>query len=84
MEIMRWSAPEILTGGKASKAADIFALAMVMVEECHEWIHRISILLTVALDLCRSSAEKNRLALSQIRRQLSKYLGAGVRRDQLT
>ena len=29
---LRWTAPEVLNGGKCSKEADIFAFAMVMIE----------------------------------------------------
>ena len=29
---MRWTAPEVLNGGRYSKEADIFAFAMVMIE----------------------------------------------------
>jgi len=29
---LRWTAPEVLNGGKYSKEADIFAFAMVMIE----------------------------------------------------
>ena len=36
MGSIQWSAPEVLMGQEASKEADIFALAMVMVEGCHE------------------------------------------------
>lgn len=36
MGSIQWSAPEILMGEEASKAADVFSLAMVMVEGCHE------------------------------------------------
>ena len=31
----QWSAPEVLEGGAASKEADIFSLAMVMIEVLH-------------------------------------------------
>ena len=31
----RWTAPEVLNGGRYSKEADIFSLAMVMVEVRH-------------------------------------------------
>lgn len=34
---VRWAAPEILKGGKHSKEADIFSLAMVMIEVGHGW-----------------------------------------------
>lgn len=36
MGSIQWSAPEILTGQVPSKEADIFALAMVIVEGCHK------------------------------------------------
>ena len=32
---LRWVAPEVLTKGEYSKAADIFSLAMVMIEVCY-------------------------------------------------
>jgi len=31
----RWTAPEVLVGGRCSKEADIFAFAMVMIEARH-------------------------------------------------
>lgn len=33
----RWVAPEVLSEGPRSKEADIFSLAMVMIEVCHRW-----------------------------------------------
>ena len=33
----RWTAPEVLSGGRYSKEADIFAFAMVMIEVRHEY-----------------------------------------------
>ena len=32
---VRWSAPEVLEGGVLSNKADIFSLAMVMIEACY-------------------------------------------------
>ena len=32
---LRWTAPEVLNGGKYSKEADIFSLAMVTIEVRH-------------------------------------------------
>jgi len=31
----RWTAPEVLNGGKSSKETDIFSFAMVMIEARH-------------------------------------------------
>lgn len=33
----RWSAPELLKDGDATKETDIFSFAMVMIEVCHRW-----------------------------------------------
>ena len=33
----RWTAPEVLNEGDASKKSDIFSFAMVMIEVCYGW-----------------------------------------------
>ena len=36
----QWTAPEVLDGGKHTKAADIFSLGMVVIEVCHRLVSR--------------------------------------------
>ena len=54
----RWTAPEILNEqGTYSKEADVFALAMVMIEVSHEWV--------IFIELCLPPSRTTRCLLAQ-------------------